>query len=87
MPENAIELATNDTSPIQAFRIKDRPIYGTQFHSELNAEAERARLYAYRDHYPMMKDEANFQAVLDSLAETTEVDSLLPRFLNQFAVE
>jgi GMP synthase (glutamine-hydrolysing) len=87
LPDGAVELATNGTAPFQAFRMKDRPIYGTQFHSELNAEAERARLYEYRDHYPLMKDETSFQSVLDSLAETTEVDSLLPRFLNQFAVQ
>ena len=87
LPEGAIELATNKISPYQAFKIADRPIYGTQFHSELNASTERARLYAYRKHYPSLKDETAFQAVIDSLRETTEVDGLLNRFLKTFGVK
>lgn len=86
MPNGAVELAYNATAPFQAFRFVDRPIYGTQFHSELNASAERKRLYAYRDHYPAMQDDGTFQATLDTLAETTEVDGLLERFLKHYAV-
>ena len=86
LPDDAIELATSTVSPYQAFKIVGKPIYGTQFHSELNATTEEARLYAYRDHYPSLRDDATFHAVIDSLQETTEVDGLLNRFLNTFAV-
>lgn len=86
LPPNAVELAANE-QPNQAFRIDGVPIYGTQFHSELDAERERERLIAYRDFYREdMPDEAEFQAVLDDLAETTEVDHLLFDFLTTFAV-
>ncbi len=87
LPAGAVELAYNATAPYQAYRIVDRPIYGTQFHSELNAESERKRLYAYRDHYPAMQNDTLFQATLDTLAETTEVDGLLEHFLRHYAVK
>lgn len=36
LPPGATELAENDTAPYQAFRLDGLPIYGTQFHSELD---------------------------------------------------
>lgn len=86
LPEGAIELAASSVSPYQVFRFVDRPIYGTQFHSELNAETERARLYVYRDQYPILHDEESFQSIISSLRRTTEVDDLLNRFLRMFAL-
>ncbi len=87
LPDGAVELARNDRAPYQALRMEGLPIYGTQFHSELNAETERSRLLAYRDHYPEMQDHATFQRVLDALHETPEADDLLRRFLWLYAVE
>ena len=87
LPPEGIELARNENAPYQAFRIADRPIYGTQFHSELDAERERQRLVAYRDYYPEMRDDAVFTKTLDSLCDTPEVDTLLWSFLRRFAVE
>ena len=86
LPEGAVELATSILSPYQAFRMVDRPIYGTQFHSELDAETERARLHAYRDQYDVLRDEESFQSILRSLRQTTEVDGLLNLFLRTFAL-
>lgn len=87
LPANAVELAYNESQRNQAFRLKDCPVYGTQFHSELDATRERERLIAYRDYYRQdLPDEDAFQAVLDSLAETSEVDSLLHDFLVTFVV-
>ena len=86
LPENAVELATSAVSPVQAFVIRGSPIYGTQFHSELDAETERSRLFAYRSHYPILQDDATFQEIVDTLRETTEVDGLLKLFLERFAL-
>ncbi|GIV61721.1 MAG: glutamine amidotransferase [Rhodothermaceae bacterium] len=87
LPPGAIELARSDSQPNQAFRMAGQPIYGTQFHSELDAHRERERLIRYRDYYRNeMPDDVTFQRVLDSLAETTEVDHLLHDFLMTFAV-
>lgn len=87
LPDSAVELATNDTAPFQAFRIDGKPIYGTQFHSELNAECERQRLIAYREHYAHVHDDEVFERIIATLAETTEVDRLLRHFLERFALD
>ena len=87
LPEGAVELARNDVAPHQAFRLEGLPIYGTQFHSELDAETERQRLVAYRDHYPEMADPTAVRAVLDGLRDSAEADGLLRRFLELYAVE
>ncbi|MFV1981164.1 MAG: type 1 glutamine amidotransferase [Rhodothermia bacterium] len=86
LPEGAVELATSSVSRYQAFKFIDRPIYGTQFHSELDAETERARLDAYRDYYPVLQDEKSFQSIVRTLRPTTEVDGLLNLFLRTFAL-
>ncbi len=87
LPQGAIELAQNDVAPFQAFRLADLPVYGTQFHSELDEAAERSRLFAYRDHYPEMQVDVAFQETLDSLRPTPDVDDLLYHFLQLYAVE
>ncbi len=81
LPPNAVELARNE-QPNQAFRLNEAPVYGTQFHSELDAKRERERILAYREYYQQaLPDDATVQSVIDDLAETTEVDSLLYDFL------
>lgn len=82
LPPGATEFAFNDSQRNQAFRMDGLRMYGTQFHSELDAARERERLIAYRDFYRAdLPDEDDFQKVLEELAETTEVDHLLYDFL------
>lgn len=86
LPAEAVELARSATAPFQAFRIAGRPIYGTQFHSELAVEPMRRRLAAYRAYYTRAQSEAAFERTLTSLRDTPEVDQLLAAFLRRFAV-
>lgn len=87
LPPGAVELAFNDSQRNQAFRLKDRPVYGTQFHSELDPERERERLIKYRDYYrEELPDDKSFRDVLASLRPTPEVDDLLYDFLTTYAV-
>ena len=81
LPPGAVELAFNASQRNQAFRIGES-IYGTQFHSELDANRERERLDAYREYYrkELGSDEA-YQRVIESLAHTTDADHLLYDFL------
>jgi len=84
LPPGSTELARND-QPHQAFRLDDVPVYGTQFHSELDAERERERILVYREYYrSALPDAETVQRVLDTLADTTEVDNLLYDFLMTF---
>ncbi len=86
LPANAVELAYNESQRNQAFRLRDKPVYGTQFHSELDAERERERLVAYREHYlDALPTEEVFNEVVRNLVETTEVDHLMHDFLVQYA--
>lgn len=88
LPPMAVELAVSDSQGNQAFRFGDKPIYSTQFHSELDAVRERERLYAYRDYYQdELGDEEDFNRILHNLAETTEVDHLLYDFLSKCVVD
>lgn len=86
LPEGAVELAFSESQPNQAFRMGARPMYGTQFHSELDARRERERLVAYRAYYDEVAADSAFDAVIQSLSETTEADHLLYDFLRKFAV-
>ena len=84
LPPSAVELAYNDQRN-QAFRLKDAPVYGTQFHSELDAERERERILVYLEHYrDALPDEETVDRVLASLADTTEVDHLMYDFLTTY---
>lgn len=88
LPPGAIELATSETQGNQAFRMVGTPIYGTQFHSELDAKRERERLLAYRQFYlATVPDERDFWKIVDSLQDTTDVDRLLNHFLRTFCIE
>lgn len=86
LPPGAIELARNE-QPNQAFRLPDAPVYGTQFHSELDATREKERLVEYRDYYRQdLPTEKDFTDVIANLSDTTEVDHLLYDFLTTFAL-
>ncbi len=85
LPPDAIELAFNEGQRNQAFRIADLPIYGTQFHSELDAQTMQERLLSYRGHYDNeLGGEDRFREILESLRPTTEVDHLMFDFLRMF---
>ena len=87
LPPGGIELAFNESQPNQAFRLAGKPIFGTQFHSELDAHRERERIFRYRNYYlDELGDEETCQRVLEELAETTEVDHLMNDFLKKFVV-
>lgn len=84
LPSGAVELARNE-QPFQAFRLTNRPVYGTQFHSELDADRERERILVYRKYYrEALPDDETVQRVINNLADTTAVDHLLYDFLTTF---
>lgn len=88
LPPGAIELADNGSQPYEAFRMAGKPMYGTQFHSELDKRREAERLIKYREYYRLqLPSDEDFQSVLDSLQDTTEVDNLMYSFLLHFTVE
>ena len=79
LPPGAVELAYCERCRNQAFKFDDKPVYGTQFHSELNAEALLDRLSMYKEEY-LDQDEAPSD-VSQAIRPSPHVRSLLRRFL------
>ncbi len=77
------ELATSERSRHQAIRLDGAPVYGTQFHSELNEERLRERLLVYLNDY--VEDEAEYDRIVRSLRPSIDADRLLARFLELYA--
>ena len=78
-----IELANSSRCPLQAVRFGSAPVYGTQFHSELDEHRLRERLQIYGAHY--VADEEEHQRILAGLRPSPAADRLLRRFLELFA--
>jgi len=84
LPPDLVELARSERCPYQAVRIPGKPVYGTQFHPEMNHEQLRERLDVYRNSY--LPDAAEYERLLQSLRPSPEAGSLLRRFLDLYVV-
>jgi GMP synthase (glutamine-hydrolysing) len=78
-----VELARSELCPFQAIRLRDKPVYGSQFHSELNEERLRDRLDVYRAAYAA--DEAEYNRIIRTLRPSIWSDGLMARFLELYA--
>jgi len=77
--EGWIELARSEICPFQAIRLAGKPVYGTQFHSEMTEERLRERLLVYLDDY--VADEEAYKEILRKLRPSIEADRLFELFL------
>ena len=77
------ELAASDRCRFQVIRYRNRPIYGTQFHSELDELRLRERLDMYRQSYAA--DEATYDRIIKTLRPTVIADGIMARFLDVYA--
>ncbi len=79
LPEGLEVLARSERCEHQAVRLAGKPVYGSQFHSEMTRERLRARLLMYRDEYlPPGADDAEIDRLL---APSPEAEGILDRFL------
>lgn len=78
-----VELAASERSRYQAIRLNDKPVYGTQFHADLNEERLRERLLVYFDDY--VEDDDDYERILRRLRPSIDADRLLERFLELYA--
>jgi len=78
LPPGAIELAYSHTCRNQAFRFKDLPIYGTQFHTELTPESLVTRLRLYTKY---VSDPAALDRMAETMQPTPEAADIILRFL------
>ena len=86
LPAGCIHLARSERSPFQALRIQGTQIVGTQFHPELDREANLYRYQNYRAAYAGSSAD-NDDEVSAGLRESPEATALLPRWAAAVASE
>jgi len=84
LPPGWRELASSARSRNQAIRLEGKPVYGTQFHSELNEERLRERLLVYLDDY-IGGDHDEFEKIIRGLRPSIDADRMMARFLELYA--
>ncbi len=82
LPSGSDELACSDRCRYQVLRVRGRPVYGTQFHSEMNEQHLRDRLMMYRETY--LAEQSAPAELSKSLRPSPEVERLLRRFLELY---
>jgi GMP synthase (glutamine-hydrolysing) len=78
-----LDLAQSEICPYQAIRLAGKPVYGTQFHSEMNEERLHERILVYLEDY--VADDAQHQKILRGLRPSIESDRLIENFLQLYA--
>jgi GMP synthase (glutamine-hydrolysing) len=78
-----VDLAQSEVCPNQLIRLDGKPVYGTQFHSEMDEGRLRERILVFLKDY--VADEAAYQKILQSLRPSIEADRLLELFLERYA--
>lgn len=84
LPDNFIHLAETSTNKFQAYKIKGKRIYATQFHPELDRSDLRTRLEYYREHYH--EDDEVIEKIYNKSHETPESGRLLQLFLQKIVL-
>ena len=78
-----LELARSELCPFQIIRRADLPVYGTQFHSEMDQERLRERIEVFLRGY--VADDDAHRDILWRLRPSLEADRLLQTFLELYA--
>ena len=81
LPAGVVNLARSELCPFQALRVDGTRIWASQFHPELDREANLHRYHAYIDRYGGDGDEQEIRAL-----PSPEASSLLPAFLELIGV-
>lgn len=80
LPPDAVLLASTNLVDNQAYRFKDKPIYCTQFHPELNRDDLMGRLRHYPEYVQRIRG-ITLEEFAESLCDTPETERILPRFV------
>jgi GMP synthase (glutamine-hydrolysing) len=78
-----LDLAQSVLCPKQIIRLDGKPVYGTQFHSEMDEERLRERILVFLKDY--VADEEEHRKILWSLRPSIDADRMLQLFLERFA--
>lgn len=86
LPADAVLLASNDRVEHQAFRLKNKPIYCTQFHPELDRRALVERVEAYPQYVKQIAGVSVAQFEAEHCHETPTAEQLLRDFVDKCVV-
>lgn len=81
-PSDLLELARSELCPQQLMRVRGKPVYGSQFHPEMERRHFLDRLAVYRRDYAPSEEE--LRRVERSLRPSPDASRLLRRFLDLF---
>ena len=81
LPQAGVELAFSELCRNQAFRMDGAPVYGAQFHVELDKPRMIARAMVYKDEY--LADPGALDRLVDALEPTPEASTLFRRFVER----
>lgn len=82
LPADAVWLARSERCPYQAMRLGQR-VYATQFHPELDAQANKRRFLQYWDEYAVVLGEEEAQRVLLAFEDSSDASALLTSFARE----
>ena len=82
LPENTTWLSKTKASPFQAFKVKDAPTWGVQFHPELTDKDNRQRFLFYVDYAKAVESSQDTGERLPDFIPSPEANLLLSRFKN-----
>jgi GMP synthase (glutamine-hydrolysing) len=85
LPQQAVALASSEKVANQAFCLPGKPIYGTQFHPELDRTALIERVQAYPAYLATITGET-LEEFRQNCPEFTATDQLLRRFVQQLEI-
>lgn len=86
VPGMAVVLATSPGCPYQAIRLRDRPVYATQFHPELDGDTNRTRFENYLRHYGHLLGEDTARTLREGFRPSPEASGLLRAFVEQICI-
>ena len=81
-PEDVIILARSELADYQAYRIRGKQIWATQFHPEMSCQANRERYLSYLGNYG--DPETADADIISRFAESPEADQMISRFLGLY---
>jgi GMP synthase (glutamine-hydrolysing) len=81
LPSDALHLAASERNPHQAFRVRDKPVWSTQFHPELDSEANFGRFMRYQETYSGHFTAYEREEAHRRFRPSPETEVLLPGFL------
>jgi len=80
LPSDCTWLARSERCPYQAIRYRDKLIYATQFHPELDGEAQSSRFRNYFELYKGVYGETRAREILEEICPSPEANGLLLHF-------